>query len=56
MVDKDGKVVDIMADLERLEGEMNAYLIEVKELHIQASKLDSEAGYIYEKFNPLLPQ
>jgi hypothetical protein len=42
MVDKDGKKVDIMKDLIKLEGQMNAYLMEIDVLLDKVRELETQ--------------
>mmetsp|Transcript_41795 Transcript_41795/g.63838 ORF Transcript_41795/g.63838 Transcript_41795/m.63838 type:complete len:111 (+) Transcript_41795:4787-5119(+) len=56
MVDKDGNKVDIMEDLIRLEGQMEAYIEETNELLDAIKKVDGAREAILEEFNSKIPK
>ena len=55
MVDKDGKKVDIMKDLERLEEEMMNYLKDIGALLEEIQERDVLRDKLFEDFNKLIP-
>jgi hypothetical protein len=56
MVDKDGKKVDIMKDLVRLEEEMMNYLKEIGELLEEVQERETTREKLNEDFNKVIPQ
>ena len=56
MVDKDGKKVDIMKDLVKLEEEMEGYVTEIVELLDQLKAHESSYTLMYDDFNKAIPQ
>ena len=55
MVDKDGNKVNIMEDLIRLEGQLQAYLTEVTYIENQLVKFEATKDKMIEEFNSLMP-
>ena len=55
MVDKDGNKVNIMEDLIRLEGQLQAYLTEVTDIENQLVKFEATKDKMIEEFNSLMP-
>lgn len=55
MVDKDGKKVDIMKDLIRLENDMDNYLKEIDELLDEIQRLDIDREQLFEDFDTSIP-
>jgi len=55
MVDKDGKKVDIMKDLVKLEEEMEAYVKDIDELLSQLGSLESQREKLSEDFDKAIP-
>ena len=55
MVDKDGKKVDIMKDLVKLEEEMEAYVKDIDELLAQLGGLESQREKLSEDFDKAIP-
>jgi predicted RNA-binding protein len=51
MVDKDGKKVDIMGDLVRLEGELQSYGREIKDLLGRVRRLDQDREKVFDRFS-----
>lgn len=55
MVDKDGKKVDIMKDLEKLEGEMEGYVREIDELLAELDIRENTREKLFDDFNKAIP-
>lgn len=55
MVDKDGKKVDIMKDLEKLEGEMEGYVQEIDELLAELDIRENTREKLFDDFNKAIP-
>ena len=55
MVDKDGKKVDIMKDLVKLEEEMEAYVKDIDELMSHLDGLEAQREKFAEDFNKAIP-
>lgn len=55
MVDKDGKKVDIMKDLVRLEEEMENYLKEIGVLLEEVQERETQREKLIEDFNKAIP-
>ena len=55
MVDKDGKKVDIMKDLEKLEGEMEGYVREIDELLAALDIRENTREKLFDDFNKAIP-
>ena len=55
MVDKDGKKVDIMKDLEKLEGEMEGYVKEIDELLTELDIRENTRDKLFDDFNKAIP-
>jgi len=55
MVDKDGKKVDIMKDLVKLEEEMEGYVTEIEELLNQLKSHETNHTMMNEDFNKTIP-
>lgn len=56
MVDKDGKKVDIMADLIRLEGQMKDYVEDIDALLDELSELEESKDKIFNEFDAAAPK
>jgi hypothetical protein len=56
MVDKDGNKVDIMKDLIKLEGQMNAYLMEIDVLLDEIKQLETQKDDCLNDFNSEIPK
>ena len=56
MVDKDGNKVDIVSDLIRLEGQMDAYMGDIELLLDEIRKLESQKNQICENFDAEIPR
>jgi len=55
MVDKDGKKVDIMKDLIKLEEEMEGYVKEIDQLSEELATRDTTHGTLQEGFDAAIP-
>ena len=55
MVDKDGKKVDIMKDLVRLEEEMMNYLKEIGTLLEEVQERETQRETLFDDFNKAVP-
>ena len=55
MVDKDGKKVDIMKDLVKLEAEMVGYVKEIDQLLEELANLEASREKMFEGFNSAVP-